>query len=252
MTASHTRREVFRFTNSVLEAGLALDINTPVIVHTGTSDVVTWTSASPPTSSNPGYFATALEYRWYLENRQYNILLADASLLQVTYEFAHNDLVKHRLCYYPCPIELTIPDPWAAPDISDLFDQQLLESLENLEWLPPSARTASARAGKHTPSENPTSLRIRLRSPLRFDFDAKAGSEEHPASHVHISQPACRIPVSRPLSFGHFVTFILRYFYPAIWADHEFIRTWPLQSNDRVITAVQETSLHFDYYPTNQ
>ena len=85
---------------------------------------------------------------------------------------------------------------------------------------------------------------VRLRSPLRFDYDIKNQRDFHPASHLTFVSESCRWAVAFPLSPGHFTRFIFHHFYPVHWSNFRFIRNWPQQQRERTITAHEEKLLH--------
>ncbi len=91
----------------------------------------------------------------------------------------------HRLCYFPCPFEF-------SPDEVEEISLEDFPSLLNAQEL---------------------HQRIRLGSPIRFDFDADFSDERHTNSHLTINKVSCRVPVFGPVSPGHFLRFVLRYFY---------------------------------------
>lgn len=117
--------------------------------------------------------------------RCYNICFIDGAMLLLQYQFEANELISHRLCFFP------------NPNLYD-FQSHYSEYLEDdiyLDILDP---------------------RIVV-TPLRFDYDNRSDvvqSITHPASHLTIGQyENCRIPVNRPLMPSQFVSFITRNFY---------------------------------------
>jgi hypothetical protein len=169
-------------------------------------------------------FATIDEYQRLVQNRQYNSILFDGSLLQISYTFRRNNLIKHRLCFYPCPFYLE-PDEW------ELYQQAGLGLLDIFEPL----------------SFDKFQNHLRLQSPVRFDFDLDSATEDHPASHLHLLREDCRIPVFAPLSIGHFVQFVFRHFYPEQWQSYEFLREWSREKYDTMLTDKQRRQLHLAY-----
>jgi hypothetical protein len=249
MNPSQIRREISDFVASLLENGLAVDTNSTVLRRQGRWAYVVWSSA-PKDSLRfpvpPGLFATAAEYRMLLEARQYNCLLSDGAYFQMSYEFRHNDLKKHRLCYYPCPVRLSLADLPFTYSVGDLVDDQMIHVLEALEWLGYTGDSSLTDDHEEPEQDSEELPKLQLRSPIRFDFDPDAQTPGHPASHVHVSNGGCRIPVYAPLSLGHFVRFIFRHFYPAAWQEHEFLRSWPLGTQGRTIIEPEEAELFFE------
>jgi len=86
---------------------------------------------------------------------------------------------------------------------------------------------------------------LRLRTPLRFEYDPNNASDGHPICHAHFLWSHCRCSVVAPLSLGHFVKFIFHHFYPELWQKHAFLREWPTDLGNRTISGGQESILHF-------
>lgn len=221
MTPSAIRSEIDQLARKLLVAEIAIDLNPIIRADVGdNTSIVTWVNCTP---SADQVFATLGEYRSLVRNRQFSVIVLDGSLLQFAYRFRRRTLVEHRLCFYPCPFPLK-PDEWARYqdagfgllDILDYFDLNEYED------------------------------RIRLQSPLRFDFDLENVAANHPATHLHISRDGCRVPVFAPLSVGHFARFVFMNFFPEQWEAHEFLRTWPRTRYDRTLASCDRTQLHLE------
>lgn len=145
------------------------------------------------TWGNDGYvlkdndFASLSEYCSLIESRQYSMLLSDGAMIQISYKLDRREIVGHRLCWYPSPIEVD-----ENIDGYSLVDYVL-------------ERMASG-----------DTQFFRSRSPLRFDFAPGQAKEEHPETHLHLGHEDCRIPVKSSLSIRTFMTFIVENFYPDI------------------------------------
>ena len=119
--------------------------------------------------------------------------------------------------YFPCPFDF---------DQEELLTLGLLEAMEIYE-------------------ESGVDI-VRLRSPVRFDFDSEADPETHPASHMTFEWSHCRIPVMSPLSPGHFIRFLFSNFYPSLWRNHEFLREWPRHEVSTTISSDELLELHIN------
>ena len=127
--------------------------------------------------------------------RSYNAKLVDGGLLQMMYCFEEEELVKHRLSYYPSPnLRPFQEDPEAY-----LHEELFLDIV---------------------------SRRI-VPFPLRFDFDKAAAKDvDHPHCHLSLGDiKGCRIPVSAPLTPRWFIEFVLRNFYQT--DEHDFVCLLP-------------------------
>jgi hypothetical protein len=201
----------------LIQSDISLVINPVIEQRVASATRVTW--SSPVGTSGiitAAEFATIEEYSNYVDSQTYSTVLYDGSLLQISYDFQRDDLVGHRLCYYPCPFDM---------------DQELL-------------RTEPIGELIDLYRDN-VGTTINLRSPCRFDYDRTYSGGAHPRVHMHVIRPHCRWPVSRPLSIGHFIGFVFRHFYPNIWAVHPFLRKWPCDNPGlRTITLEEEKHLH--------
>jgi len=231
MTASELRNEIQRFVGLLFQHELAVAHN-PVVIEEGARHMRTVTWRPPATTGDvkeAAEFCTVAEYRWLIRNAHYTCLLRDGGLLQMTFSLLRETPVRHRLCYYPCPVVINEEDFELTEDVGELFDY-LLEQDAKAFLLPEGTETA----------------RLRLRSPIRFEFEPTQESADHPATHLHTHHNDCRWAVFGPLSLGHFVRFVFKNFYPDAWAKNEFLRTWRLEWGGRSIRLEQEEGLYVD------
>lgn len=119
-----------------------------------------------------------------VKRKQYNFKMIDGALITLLYRFQNNELVAHRLSFFPAPnLEVFQNEPELY-----LEDELYLEFLDK---------------------------RI-VTVPLRFDFDSGDAfiPVEHPKSHLTLGQyENCRIPVSSAVSPYQFLSFVMRNFY---------------------------------------
>ena len=217
MTAAQCRTEIGNLVQLLAERGIAIAVNVPVLRYESGLTVVG--SSRTSGTANAASFATIDDYLGALRRRDFGCVLLDGALLQFLYVFRGAALTKHRLAYYPCPVR--IPTDEVA---SGFALDELVELYLEAEW-----REA-----------------IRLRPPLRFDFDPAAVSPGHPASHLHIGHDDCRVPVFGALSIGHFVRLVFRHFYPEVWVANAELREWALQFGTRSVEAGEERELFLD------
>jgi len=140
---------------------------------------------------------------------------------------------------YPCPVVLELPDHELELPLSDLVDLEIASDFEgDLNGINFQEFDSATRLEPH----------LRLRSPIRFDYDPRRAGADHPASHVTLAGDECRCPVFGPLSIGHFVRFIFRYFYSIVWQRHSFIREWPLRFGNRYVSVTDERELFVECF----
>jgi hypothetical protein len=215
-TPSKIEAELKDFRDLLVSTNVAIAANPITIRNVGSVKRVTW--LSPVTASGPATdfgFASIGEYTQQLLTNAYTVVLFDGSILQVSIDIKHNKIIGHRFSFFPCPFDL-------QPD--DLVELPILDVISLYE-----------ESGRD---------RLRLRSPLRFEFDPNNTTENHPICHVHLLWAHCRCSVVAPLSLGHFIKFIFSNFYPRIWNTHSFLREWPTTMGTRTISVDQESILH--------
>jgi hypothetical protein len=217
MTPNEFRQELNNCLDLLLAEEIARAANPVVVDHNGRKARVTWRSPNGIGTLQATYpFASIDEYCEHLRNQAYSAILLDGSLLQITYEFYHTKLIGHRLCFYPCPFDLEPGD----------FDPDPL--LDVVAW------HRDAGSGK-----------LRLRSPVRFDYDPAKAREGHPAVHVHLLWAHCRCAVDAPLSLGHFLQFVFCNFFPSLWMEYDFLRKWKKEYREKTISSAEATCIHF-------
>jgi len=230
VTPAHVRGELARLVQLLLESGFALAANSSVITRLGgNEELVTWTGLANSVLA-PDQTPRVAEYRFFLATKQYTCVLTDGSLLQLSYRFRRGQIVWHRLSYHPCPILFGPAEIQPQDDLIELVDLFLEDELKS-------------ELGSHPLSPH-TDCRLRLRSPIRFDFDSASAATNHPAVHVTVNSHLCRIPVFAPLSIGQFVRFVFKNFYPVEWAAQSLVRDWPVTFQNRTITPIQEREIH--------
>lgn len=182
-----TLREINQITSDLIEVGLSIDQNFPVLrdrqggvreLTFGPSETLSDTLRNVP-------YATA--YEALKESRAFNVRMIDGGLLHVLYRFADGDLTHHRLAFFPSPDLLEFQNNAEVYELDEMYCDVIERNV--------------------------------VTTPLRFDFDRPAFVElDHPMSHLTIGQYRnCRIPVTGPLSPYMFVNFILRAFYNTMY-----------------------------------
>lgn len=160
-------------------------------------------------------FASVIEYRTFLAQQLFSCILMDGSLIHMSYDFEGDTLFRHRLLYYPCPFVL-------PPDL--IQEEPLLDIIDCF----------TGCGGDD----------LRLRSPLRFDYDPENAAEHHAHSHLHVLSEDCRWPVIGPVSIGRFIDYVFRHFYFALWREYPFLRQWSKGKITRTLLETQSDGLH--------
>jgi len=190
------RKNIDGLIAELIERGVCDDQNFSVIRSSGSKADITF-NGSEHVSIALGDIEYAKIYGELVDKRSYNMKLIDGALLQMMYRLEDDELLQHRLAFYPSPSLL----PFQNDPDAYMRDELFIEIVQR---------------------------RI-VPFPLRFDFDAREGVHvelAHPKSHLTLGDvKGCRIPVSAPLTPRWFVEFILRNFYQT--EKHDFISHLP-------------------------
>jgi hypothetical protein len=182
MSPDEAFKEIQDLTGQLISTGLCIDQNFPAISHRGDIAEVTFGKDFDlsVTLKNIPYVEA---YIALTDSRSYNLKLIDGGLLQFLYTFQKNNLVKHRLAFFPSPDLLEYQNNSEIYETDELYGDVLERNVVTV--------------------------------PLRFDYDPSAHVDyHHPISHLTIGQyKNCRIPVSGGITPFFFVNFILRAFY---------------------------------------
>lgn len=116
-------------------------------------------------------------------SKSYNIKMIDGALIQMAYSFERDNLIKHRLAFFPSPELSEFQNNYEVYETDEIYADIIDKNIVTV--------------------------------PIRFDYDpTNFAVKEHPRSHLTIGQyKNCRIPVNAPLSPNMFIDFILRNFY---------------------------------------
>ena len=131
-------------------------------------------------------------YQRLLNARAYNVKLPDGAMMQMMYGFVGDELLRHRLAFFPSPY---LEEFQNHPEI--YLDDEIYADVVARHIVP---------------------------VPVRFDYDARKEVHRelvHPKCHMTLGQyEGCRIPVTSPLMPNRFVDFILRNFYHTAFLRH--------------------------------
>lgn len=236
MSLNNARSLVARLNARLLQSGLAIATNPVIAFNIGDRVRLSWPQARNAQGVFADqYFASLSEYRTFVRGNHYTSLLNEGSILQISFDFRRDHMIAHRFCFYPCPLQLQengYPQDFEA--WNDLLERELRTQAEALASIDSAPEGTEPRISGGL---------LRLRSPLRFDFDSESEAAAEPCSHVHINGAAARIPVHAALSLRQFLGFVLTNYYPAHSGvlDH-----FAPEFCDRSILPEYETELHFD------
>jgi hypothetical protein len=214
MTIKALHRDVTNAFDFLQQKGLLLYSATLRLDHTR----ISWHTSHQFDISAP--YASVDQYIEWAMQSHYSAVLPDASLLQITYDVVAGVVASHRLAYVPCPVLV---------DSALLYEEAFIDVVE-------------AHLGEGIPS-------IVLRSPIRFDYDPEAEQPGHPAAHLTLNGPDCRIGCIAPIHPYQFLDFVYRHFYPEL---HDLGRDWfhggaQRRFDERVLTDEVRGQMHITW-----
>lgn len=193
MSAEALCKRITQFGFTLLEHEFALDARQHTVARLrGSAKALIWARTGDQTliTANPLRVA---DYLALLERQEFSYLMRDGAIVQIAYTLKNNSIERHRLAYYPCPFEITAAALRRYEGgILDYIVENFMSDVET---------------------------NVVLRSPIRFDYAPEAAQGFHPASHITINDPGCRIPARAPLTFDTFIKFLLENFYVDAWGE---------------------------------
>jgi hypothetical protein len=214
-------RRITEFGYILLDAEFAVDARPHIVRSLSTSRK----SISTRRGAIPSIFtrcpAKLTDYIALLEAHDYSYLMGDGGVIQIAMTYNGDDIERSRLSYHPCPLEVLQHDVNA-------FDGSFVDLIQEI--------LAQDRDDS-----------VVLRSPIRFDFDPEAAAESHPASHVTINDPSCRIAARAPLSFDTFMRFVLEHFYPEAWRVSAISGSLVFRHENECLSELDRSRLHISW-----
>ncbi len=214
MDPKNILKQIRQLTVDVIEAGICDAQNFPSLTQSpgGISEIGISSVDNSIFLKNIPYSEM---YSELLKRKYYNFKMIDGALISLLYRFQNNDIIAHRLSFFPAPnLEVFQNEP-------ELY----LEDEIYLEFLDKRIVTV----------------------PLRFDFDSGEAfvPVEHPKSHLTLGQyENCRIPVSSAVSPYQFMEFILRNFYHTAQNKSCFNLTKYTDKFEKSIVSEEEALVH--------
>lgn len=182
MTPDEVHGQIKSLTADLISTGLCIDQNFPCLVRQGGFAEVTF-GKTPDLSITLKNVPYPDAYSTLVKNRSYNLKMIDGGLVQLLYRFGDENLLKHRLAFFPSPDLLEYQNNSDVYEDDELYGDMIQRNVVTV--------------------------------PLRFDFDPNSAVDyDHPACHMTLGQYRnCRIPVSGAVSPFFFLNLVLRAFY---------------------------------------
>lgn len=200
-SAQRTIIQINSTLNMLLEKSLAISYNDiPPLNETRQRCQITWNNHKVERANTGRAFTKLEQYLHILETNSYHCLLFDGSLIRANFIFEDDVLLTQNLLWWPSPYDYgdLLQDGYSPVDLLKNF-------YDDTKW--------------HEV--------IRMRSPIRVDFDSTNNTINHPHSHLHIQNEETRLNTNYPICFNRFVDFIFRNFYPKFkvpFSEFDFIK----------------------------
>ena len=210
--------QINQLTSDLIAISLCDAQNYPVI--RGTQNTCTIDIGSSDVSISLKGIPYREMYEAMCKNKSYNLKLIDGALIVMQYQIKDNLVIGHRLCFFP------------NPDLAEFqnFSEEYWEDDIYLDMMDPRIVVV----------------------PIRFDYDCReevVKEIEHPSSHLTLGQYAnCRIPVTRPLTPYHFLSFIIRNFYHTAYNKYCDKLSVYTEQFDESIVASEKQLIHIGLY----
>ena len=202
-------------TEALVEGGFLLETRAPVGLRVGREIAVEVGNTRPLEGDLVHVESSTAHYLESVRQDRISWLLFDGSIVQMAYRLRGSTITFHRYCYIPAPFERDLRS--AGAELGELIEG-----------------AASVDV-----------LNTRRRSSLRFEYDPAAQTEQHAAAHLHLNSPECRIPMRGPLSVRAFISFLVRFFYPNLFAADLCGEVY--FEHDSTITGLEERGFHLSW-----
>jgi len=159
---------------------------------TNENQIITWNRHEPNRANCGASFTTLAQYEYILNSGAFHCILFDGSIIRCSFTFDGNFLINHSHLWWPAPYAYNII-------FTDDFTPQTKyeDFLSDPNWM----------------------KNLRMRSPIRIDFDPEKESESHPLTHMHTQHHESRVHIDKPICFNKFIKYIFQNFYPDIDID---------------------------------
>lgn len=146
------------------------------------------------------------QYLAILSSNAYQALLVDYSLIRCSFIFQENKILSQSLLWWPCPVRVD-------RELEEEFG--LRDSIQMLL------------------EDSNVSQYLKMRTPVRIDFDASNNTPRHPRAHLHMQHYDNRINTSGPICFNSFMRFILENYYPDLEIESKHWNKLNFQYDDK-------------------
>lgn len=166
---------------------------------------ITWKNHMSGREVSSKAFTSVNQYLRILSTNAYHALLIDYSIVRCSFIFQRNKILSQHLLWWPCPVRID-------RELEEEFG--LVRSIQLL-------------------LDTNASQYLRMRTPIRLDFDVSNNTPTHPRAHLHMQHYDNRINTMGPICFNRFMRFILENYYPNLIIDYKQWNNLNFQYDDK-------------------
>lgn len=208
--------QVVNTLDRLYDLGVLYYYQLPTVKEWKNHAVLSWNNYQSDIKTSERYFIRPEQYCKIISTSAYWALLKDYSIIRGSFEFINNKLIKESLLWWPCPVILD----------DDMVNEFGIDDSVELSF-----------------QENNSISKVRMRTPMRFDFDVKNNRRNHPRAHLHMQNVETRINTCEPICFNRFMDFVLNSFYldwKIPFDKREFV-SFPYKDMDTVVEYDRKT-----------
>jgi hypothetical protein len=202
---------------SLIESGFVIESRAVRVSRSGREEIIEIGNTGPLSGANIVRESSVNFYLETIRQDRLSWLLFDASIIQIWYRRRGDRVAAHRYCYIPAPFDLDLR--------REASDFQVTELIEGSSVNDPFNQTR--------------------RTVLRFEYEPEAQASNHPAAHLHLNTPGCRIPMRSAISIREFIHFLLRFLYSETFDARELARL--AFSGASTLSVEEERGFHINW-----
>jgi Uncharacterized conserved protein len=153
------------------------------------NQVITWHNHLSSRANCGSSFTTLEQYEHILKTGAFHCILFDGSIIRSSFTFKDNFLINHSHLWWPAPY---LNDDYFTEEFTP--QNKIEDFLTDPNW----------------------GDKLRMRSPIRIDFDPENESQAHPLIHMHTQHHETRVNIDKPICFSKFIKYIFQNFYPEL------------------------------------
>lgn len=173
--AQNTMEQMNNTFTMLLEKSLIYYYNPAKCCVDKNDTLITWGGHKPSRENCGKEFIKLKQYEYILQSRAYHCILFDGSIIRSSFKFSGPLLVSHSHLWWPSPFDENLDDNELLYQYNDFLNDN--------DWM----------------------NKIKMRSPVRIDYDSSVNRANHPAVHMHTQSSETRLYLDQPICFNRFI-----------------------------------------------